>query len=228
VRSNSALKARLPGTEFLDAETGRQKSSRKSVNACRDQSPRSKWPEMPAETPYLTSCRKRAVCGDWMVETKGTELPTPHPVIELVSDNRVRNGIFRCRDGGAKTAFSSCGDRYRDERRLEKPTFRGTNARVSGRVRYLWTGWWAHQRSNLGPADRFVPKVVIREARSKSLTHRPAAFSLAFQGVGESCITPAFALATTQHIGAQPTSCTWLMTDEATSYTMTSRGVETT
>ncbi len=22
---------------------------------------------MPAETPYLTSCRKRAVCGDWMV-----------------------------------------------------------------------------------------------------------------------------------------------------------------
>ncbi len=22
---------------------------------------------MPAETPYLTSCWKRAVCGDWMV-----------------------------------------------------------------------------------------------------------------------------------------------------------------
>src|SRR6266849_10650479 len=29
VRSNFALKARLLGTEFLDAETGRQKSSRK-------------------------------------------------------------------------------------------------------------------------------------------------------------------------------------------------------
>src|ERR1019366_5526786 len=49
VRYNFALKARLPGTEFWDAETGRQKSSRKSVNACRDQSPGSKWPEIPAE-----------------------------------------------------------------------------------------------------------------------------------------------------------------------------------
>src|SRR5258706_13006065 len=57
----------MPGTEFLDAETGRQKSSRKSVNACRDQNPRDEWPEMPAETPYLASYRKRAVCGDWMV-----------------------------------------------------------------------------------------------------------------------------------------------------------------
>src|SRR5882724_2122067 len=38
VRSNFALKARLPGTEFFDAETGRQKSSRKRANACSDQS----------------------------------------------------------------------------------------------------------------------------------------------------------------------------------------------
>ena len=67
VRSNFALKARLSRTEFLDAETGRQKSSRKSVNACRDQSPRSKWPEIPAEAPYLASTRERVVCGDWMV-----------------------------------------------------------------------------------------------------------------------------------------------------------------
>jgi len=34
---------------------------------------------------------------DCVAETEGTELPTPHPVIEPVSDNRVRNGIFRCR-----------------------------------------------------------------------------------------------------------------------------------
>jgi hypothetical protein len=67
VRHNFALKARLPGTEFLDAETEPQKSSRKSVNACRDQSPGSKWLEIPAETPYSASYRKRAVCGDWMV-----------------------------------------------------------------------------------------------------------------------------------------------------------------
>src|SRR5712672_4849487 len=67
VRSNFALNARLPGTEFLDAETGRQKSSRKSVNACRDQSPGRKWPEIPAEAPYVASTRERVVCGDWMV-----------------------------------------------------------------------------------------------------------------------------------------------------------------
>ena len=39
VRSNFALKTRSPGTEFLDAETRRQKSQPKSVNAGRDQNP---------------------------------------------------------------------------------------------------------------------------------------------------------------------------------------------
>jgi len=47
-----------------------------------------------------------------MVELEGTELTTPHPVVEPLSDLRVRNGIFRCRDGRAKTEFSSPGDRY--------------------------------------------------------------------------------------------------------------------
>jgi hypothetical protein len=56
-----------PGTEFLDAETGRQKSPPKCVNARRDQNPGCEWPEIPAERPYLASYRKRAVCGDWMV-----------------------------------------------------------------------------------------------------------------------------------------------------------------
>jgi hypothetical protein len=78
-----------PGTEFLDAETGRQKSPLKRANAHRDQNSRSEWPEIPAEMPYLASYRKRSVCEDWMVETEGTELPTPHAVIiEPVSDIR--------------------------------------------------------------------------------------------------------------------------------------------
>src|SRR6202140_1297309 len=55
------------GTEFLDAETGRQKQSAKWANARRDQNPGSERSEIPAETPYLASYRKRAVCGDWMV-----------------------------------------------------------------------------------------------------------------------------------------------------------------
>jgi hypothetical protein len=40
------------------------KNRRENLNAFRDQNPRNEWPEMPVETPYLTSCRKRAVCGD--------------------------------------------------------------------------------------------------------------------------------------------------------------------
>jgi hypothetical protein len=59
--------SRLPGTEFLDAETKRQKSPLKCANAYRDQNPGSEWPEIPAETGYLASYRKRAVCKDWMV-----------------------------------------------------------------------------------------------------------------------------------------------------------------
>jgi hypothetical protein len=60
---------------------------------------------------------------DWMVETEGTELPTPHAVvIEPVSDS-ARNGNFRCRDGSVKTAVPPLRDRYRDALRFEKPPF---------------------------------------------------------------------------------------------------------
>src|SRR6266849_3574599 len=49
--------SRLPGTEFLDAETKRQKSPLKCANAYRDQNPGSEWPENPVETPYLAPYR---------------------------------------------------------------------------------------------------------------------------------------------------------------------------
>jgi hypothetical protein len=45
-------RARPPGTDFSDAETGRQKSALKYVSARRDQSPASERPEIPTETPY--------------------------------------------------------------------------------------------------------------------------------------------------------------------------------
>jgi hypothetical protein len=64
-----ALKAQPPGTEFLDAETGRQKSPPNYANARRDPNPGNQWPKIPAETPYLAPHRKRVVCKDWMVET---------------------------------------------------------------------------------------------------------------------------------------------------------------
>jgi hypothetical protein len=72
----------------LDAETGRQKSLPKRANARRDQKPEIEWPEIPAETPCLASCRKPAVYEDRMVEIVGLELVTHHPVIEPVSAPR--------------------------------------------------------------------------------------------------------------------------------------------
>jgi hypothetical protein len=89
----------------LDAETGRPKSPPKYANARRDQNLGSERWEIPAERPYLASYRKRAVCGDWMVETLGLKLGTHHPVIEPVSKVRVRNGIFRCRDRRSNPPF---------------------------------------------------------------------------------------------------------------------------
>src|SRR6202022_3261500 len=83
------------GTEFLDAETGRQKSPPKCVNARRDQNPGCEWPEIPAETPYLASYRKRAVCGDWMVvcavpcEPVSASQSLLFPVIRIFSGTRI-------------------------------------------------------------------------------------------------------------------------------------------
>src|SRR5260370_41657234 len=64
---NSRAQARPPGTEFLDAETGCQKSPVRRANARRDKNLSNEWPEIPAERPYLVPYRKSAVCGDWMV-----------------------------------------------------------------------------------------------------------------------------------------------------------------
>jgi len=41
--------------------------------------------KIPTETAPLEPAGRSAVWKDWMVETEGTELPTPHPVIEPVS-----------------------------------------------------------------------------------------------------------------------------------------------
>src|SRR5258708_10615214 len=43
----------------------------------------------------------------WVVETIWTKLPAPHAEIEPVSEPRVRNGIFCCRDRAAKRAHSA-------------------------------------------------------------------------------------------------------------------------
>jgi hypothetical protein len=68
-RSAVELRAQVQpsGTEFLDAETERQKSPLNRANEHGAKNPETEWPKMPAETHYLASYRNRAVCGDWMV-----------------------------------------------------------------------------------------------------------------------------------------------------------------
>jgi hypothetical protein len=65
--------ARPPGTEFLDAETGRQIPPLKCADAHRDPDPGIEWPKIPAETPYQASCRNCTVCKGWMVGAPGLE-----------------------------------------------------------------------------------------------------------------------------------------------------------
>src|SRR6266404_5423338 len=81
---------RPPGTEILDAETKRQKSSFKRANARRDQNPGTEWPEIPAETRYSASSRKRAVCGDWMV-VRAVICEPVSPGFRLRSGNFLQN-----------------------------------------------------------------------------------------------------------------------------------------
>ena len=44
---------------------------------------------------------------EWMVEIIWTKLVAPHAVIEPVSETRVRNGIFCCRDSAANWPHSA-------------------------------------------------------------------------------------------------------------------------
>src|SRR6267378_480364 len=76
VRPTSRSKPGCWERNFWMQRQGRQKSSRKRANARRDQSPGSKWPEIPAEAPYLASTPERVVCGDWVVEALGHKLAT--------------------------------------------------------------------------------------------------------------------------------------------------------
>jgi len=75
----------------LDAETRRQKSPPKWVSAHRDKNPGNEWPEIPAETPYLALCRKRAVCKDWMVVSAVRYEPVSKGKIAITGKNTGKN-----------------------------------------------------------------------------------------------------------------------------------------
>src|SRR5258705_12902628 len=67
VRSNFVAPSPAAGNGIFGCRDRAPKSPLKCANVGRDQNPRSEWPEIPAETHYSESYRKRAVCEDWMV-----------------------------------------------------------------------------------------------------------------------------------------------------------------
>ena len=90
---------------------------------------------------------------DWMVEVVGHKLKTHHPVIEPVSDIRVGTEFFDAETEGPDPPFCLAETHAETRTNSKKPAVHRTNARITRGVRYLKTGWWAHQGSNLGPAD---------------------------------------------------------------------------
>ncbi len=137
--------SRLPGTEFLGAETKRQKSPLKCANVRGDQNPGSEWPEIPAETPYLALYRKRAFCKDWMVEAVGHKLATHHPVIEPVSGAEPGTEICDAETGTQKPTYHLAETNPETRREREKPPFlRNKYEKADGSLSPS-TGWWCAQ-----------------------------------------------------------------------------------
>jgi hypothetical protein len=81
------LEIQLPGTEFLDAETGGQKSAQETADVHRDRKSGDDTGEIPAETASLESPTKCAVWEDWMVGAPGLELGDP--MIKSPNDHQV-------------------------------------------------------------------------------------------------------------------------------------------
>jgi hypothetical protein len=67
--------------------------------------------------------------------------------------HRAGNGNLRCRDGRENTAVSPGRDQSRDAEGVRKPAFWRNKRKKADRSLSPTTAWWAHQGSNLGPAD---------------------------------------------------------------------------
>src|SRR5258708_37790491 len=87
------LRAQSPaaGNGIFGCRDRAPKSPLKCGNVGRDQNPRSEWPEIPAETPYSESYRKRAVCEDWMVVCAVRCEPISEAKIPITGKNTGKN-----------------------------------------------------------------------------------------------------------------------------------------
>jgi hypothetical protein len=91
---------RAPGNGIFRCRDGRLKIGLKDRRRLRRPKERNNTGENPAETACFRSRTISAVRTDWMVETVGTKLPTPHPVIETISGTESGTEIFDAETGG--------------------------------------------------------------------------------------------------------------------------------
>ena len=109
------------------------------------------------------------------MEVVGLKLGTHHPVIEPVSATRVRNGIFRCRDGGPYPPFCLAETDAETRTQSKKPAIRGTNARITRGVRYLKTGWWRRKGPNCQPPTQSLEPSLWHRSQERNFSMQKAA-----------------------------------------------------
>jgi len=158
------------GTEFLDAETKRQKPSFKRANARRDPNPGTEWPEIPTER--AIRCRagkvRFAETGWWRHSGTNWRPTTQSSNRSLRSASG--NGIFRCGDRRSNPPFCLPETEAETGANSKKPAIRGTNARIARGVRYLKTGWWCAQSdTNPSPCYRAKNRVIFEKNREPAV-----------------------------------------------------------
>ena len=137
-----------PGTEFLDAETGGQKTARETLMVGRDRE-RGKWAaRSPQKRPLFDRRRfpRFGKTGWWRRKGPNCQPPTQSSS-NPVSDIRVRNGNFRCR---MSTRFS-----------LVSPTARPKNRRRSAAyLAYDFVASYARHSKKASSGTRLGPACI--------------------------------------------------------------------
>jgi hypothetical protein len=88
-----------------------------------------------------------------MVEVVGPKLKTTTQSSNPSLTSESGTEFFDAETEGPDPPFCLAETDAETRTNSKKPAVHRTNARITRRVRYLKTGWWAHQGSNLGPAD---------------------------------------------------------------------------
>jgi hypothetical protein len=108
---------------------------------------------MAANTAFVLAGSTLRISENYLVETVDIELAAHHAVIELVSCAKSGTGIFTAETDAERQPFYRLRLNLETRRKRKRPYFQRDKCEVSERSSIPMTGWWAHQGSNLGPAD---------------------------------------------------------------------------